>query len=291
MINRHFKHGQKLDVAGLNQMIVLLDRGETEMTEVALNEWRTGLNGPPHKHDEKEQIFYITSGTGQVVVANKKFEVKSGDLIHIPVGVVHQTIARGNEALCYMLFNIFITQEKEGHASFAEHIEKVKNIRKKQAESGQACVEGAEQSPAVLMPGKFIDDIYNGTIFDFGSNDTILLLDRTETAKSECVVVQWPPASRGAMVAHQEKEQVFFILSGKGRMRIGEETEDVLPGNLLYVPRNLAHTTETEEEKLTYLCINALVRQPKDASFKAMYHRIAPGRIERWKMADGSIGE
>ena len=37
MINRHFKNGQKLDVAGLNQMIVLLDRSETEMTEVALN--------------------------------------------------------------------------------------------------------------------------------------------------------------------------------------------------------------------------------------------------------------
>ena len=291
MINRHFKHGQKLDVAGLNQMIVLLDRGETEMTEVALNEWRAGLDGPPHKHDEKEQIFYITSGTGQVVVGNKKFEVKSGDLIHIPVGVVHQTIARGSEALCYMLFNIFITQEKEGHASFAEHIEKVKNIRKKQAESGQALVDGAEQSPAALMPGKFIADIYNGTIFDFGSNDTILLLDRTETAKSECVVVQWPPASRGAMVAHQEKEQVYFILSGRGRVNIGEETEYVEPGNLLYVPRRVPHTTETEAEKLTYLCINALVREPKDASFEAMYHRIAPGRIERWKMSDGSVGE
>jgi len=291
MINRHFKNGQKLDVAGLNQMIVLLDRAETDLTEVALNEWRAGLTGPPHKHDEKEQIFYITSGAGEVVVGDKKFEVKAGHLIHIPVGVIHQTIVRGSEPLCYMLFNIFITQEKEGHASFAEHIEKVKNIRKKQAESGQALVEGAEQSPAARKPGKFIADIYAGTIFDFGSNDTILLLDRTETAKSECVVVQWPPASRGAMVAHQEKEQVFFVLSGNGRVIIGEETGEVVPGSLVFVPRNAPHTTQTDIEKLTYLCINALVNEPKDKSFEAMYHRIAPARIERWKTGEDSVGE
>ena len=40
MIHRYYKEGQKLDVAGLNQITVLLDRTETELTEIALNEWR-----------------------------------------------------------------------------------------------------------------------------------------------------------------------------------------------------------------------------------------------------------
>ena len=64
MINRYFKEGEKLDVAGLNQIIVLLDRSETVKTEIALNIWPPNLDGPPHKHDEKEQIFYFTSGKG-----------------------------------------------------------------------------------------------------------------------------------------------------------------------------------------------------------------------------------
>ena len=61
MINRYRKDGQKLDVAGLNEITVLIDRTESELTEVALNEWRSGLEGPPHSHAEKDQIFYIVS--------------------------------------------------------------------------------------------------------------------------------------------------------------------------------------------------------------------------------------
>ena len=132
-----------MDVAGLNQIIVLLDRSETEKTEVALNIWPPSLDGPPHKHDEKEQIFYFTSGKGKVKIGSESFNVETGNLAHLPAGVVHQTIVTGDEPLCYMLFNVFITDEKEGHASFAEHIEKVKNIRKKQAESGESAVAGA----------------------------------------------------------------------------------------------------------------------------------------------------
>ena len=64
MLHRYYKDGQKLDVAGLNQITVLIDRSETELTEVGLNEWRPKLDGPPHKHDEKDQIFYISSGEG-----------------------------------------------------------------------------------------------------------------------------------------------------------------------------------------------------------------------------------
>lgn len=291
MICRHYKVGQKLDVAGLNQMIVLLDRGETEMTEVALNEWRPDLDGPPHKHDEKEQIFYITSGEGRVVVGNDEFKVNPGALIHIPVGVVHQTITTGSEPLCYMLFNVFITEDKEGHASFAEHIEKVKNIRKKQAESGKSLVEGAEQTASVQKNGKFFDDIFKAKVYDFGSNKTLLLLDRTESEKCECAVVCWPAGNKGALVAHKEKEQTFFILKGTGKVTVGDETEPVKPGDMVFVPRNIPHTTEAAEEELVYICLNSMVTETADASFDEMYHRIAPQRIERWKSGDTSVGE
>ena len=108
MIHRYYKQGQHLNVAGLNQMIVAIDRSETELTEVALNQWPAGLNGPPHKHDEKEQLFYVTSGEGIVKVGKKQFSVKSGNLIYIPLRVVHQTITTSAEPLCYMLFIVFV---------------------------------------------------------------------------------------------------------------------------------------------------------------------------------------
>ena len=291
MINRYFKEGEKLDVAGLNEIIVLLDRSETEKTEVALNIWPPNLDGPPHKHDEKEQIFYFTSGKGIVNIGKKSFKVEEGNLAHIPVGVVHQTIVTSEEPLCYMLFNVFVTDDKEGHASFAEHIEKVKQIRKKQAESGESAVVGAEQTASANQPGKFIQDVNQAKLYDFGSNETLLLLDRTETAKCEFVIVRWPAGSKGAMVAHKEKEQTFFVLAGTGTVTIDDETEVVKPGNLIFVPRNTPHTTESAVEELTYLCLNSLVTETEDANFNEMYNRIAPARIERWKSGDESIGE
>lgn len=291
MIHRYYKEGLKLDVAGLNQITVLIDRSESELTEVALNEWPAHLNGPPHKHDQKEQVFYIVAGEGIVTVGADNFPVKPGNLIYVPAGVVHQTITTSAEPLGYILFNIFTSEEKEGHASFAEHIEKVKQTRREQADSGQAKVAGSEQTDSANKKGKFIADVFLGKKFEFGSNDTLLQIDRSETDKFEFVVVQWPAGSKGAMVAHKEKEQTFFVLSGNGTVTIGDETEPVKFGDMIFVPRNTPHTTEAGDDTLTYLCLNSIVTETQDESFDAMYRRVAPQRIERWKSGDQSVGE
>ena len=291
MIHRFYKEGQKLNVADLNEMIVLIDRTETEMTEVALNTWRAGLIGPPHSHDQKEQVFYITSGKGMVKVGAASYNVNSGDLVFVPLGVEHQTIASDQEALHYLLLNVFTNPEKEGHGTFAEHIEKVKNIRRKQADTGKATVENAEQSKTSNKKPKYIDDLNTGKLYEFGSNTTCLLLDRTETGWFEIVVVSWPSGNKGAMVAHKEKEQTFFVLSGSGIVTINEEHATVKPGDIIFVPRNTPHTTEAKEDDLSYLCLNTYITEMEDASFEEMYNRIAPGRIERWKRGDGSVGD
>jgi mannose-6-phosphate isomerase-like protein (cupin superfamily) len=291
MIHRYYKEGQKLDVAGLNQITVLLDRTETELTEIALNEWRAGLEGPPHAHAEKDQVFYILSGEGKVIVGDANYSVKPGCLVYIPTGLRHQSITTSDEPLGYILYNVFNSADKEGHATFADHIEKVKEIRKKQAETGESDISGAEKATTATTKTKFFSSVMDGKKYDFGSNSTILLLDRTETNKFEFVVVQWPSHSKGTMVAHKEKEQSFFILSGEGKVTIGEETEDVKPGDLIFVPRNVPHTTEAGDTDLEYLCINSIVTETKDGSFDEMYNRIAPGRMERWKSGSDAVGE
>ncbi len=291
MIHRQLHEGQKLNVADLNEMNVLIDRTETELTEVALNIWRAGLVGPPHSHDQKEQAFFVTTGKGIIKAGNQTFAVKPGNLIYIPLGLEHQTIADPAEALQYVLFNIFNRNEKEGHSSFAEHIEKVKDIRRQQADSGRAQVSDAERSVECIRPAKYIADIDKGKKFDFGSNFTRLLLDRTETSGFEVVVVIWPAGNKGAVVAHKEKEQTFFILSGRGIITVGEEQAVVKPGDIVFVPRNTPHTTEATGVELSYLCLNSYCVPTADESFEQMYQRIAPSRIERWKAGDESVGE
>lgn len=291
MIHRFYKEGEILDVAGLNKITVLIDRSETELTEIGWNCWRAGLDGPPHKHDDKDQIFYITDGKGEVVLGDDRVDVQPGNAVYVPAGLVHQTVVKGSDTLCYILYNIFQKPEKEGHATFADHIEKVKQIRKQQAESGKAVGEGEAMVSKPTKGSKLIESVFDGKVYDFGSNTTILLLDRNETNRFEFVVVQWPPHNKGAMVAHKEKEQTFFILKGGGSVTVGEETKRVKPGDLVFVPRNTPHTTESFDETLSYLCLNSSPVEMGDASFDAMYNRITPGRIARWKSGSQEVGE
>lgn len=138
MIHRRYNEGERLDVAGLNEIVVVLDRSETRRTEIGLETWRAGIVGPRHKHDQKEQVFFITTaGSGWVTVGDERCEVSQGDVIHIPAGVEHKTVAAPDEAFEYLLYNAFLTDEKEGHATFAEHIEKVKVTRRAQADDSQ----------------------------------------------------------------------------------------------------------------------------------------------------------
>jgi quercetin dioxygenase-like cupin family protein len=138
VIHRRYDEGELLDVAGLNTIKVVLDRSETQRTEIGLETWRAGLVGPPHKHDEKEQVFLITSGAGWVTVGGEKHPVTKGDLNFIPAGVEHQTTASPDEALEYLLYNAFLDDHKEGHATFKEHIEQVKSTRRAQADGAAA---------------------------------------------------------------------------------------------------------------------------------------------------------
>lgn len=290
MINRYYKEGQKLDVAGLNEIIVLLDRSESEFSEIGWNSWRPNLDGPPHKHNYKDQIFYITDGVGIVKLGNEEFPVKPGCLAYIPAGIAHQTITTSDEPLCYVLFNIFNSQDKEGHATFADHIEKVKQIRKQQAESGVIDADN-EETLTDIKTRKFFNDINDGKVYDFGSNSTTLLLERNETNRVELAVIKWPEGSKGAMVAHKDKEQIFFVLKGEGKVTIDGETEIVKPGSLIFVPRNTPHTTEATKGELSYLCMNALVENVGDESFDKMYHRIIADRMQRWKDGNEEVGE
>lgn len=281
MICRNYKEGEKLKVADLNEIVVLIDRSETALTEVGLNTWRANLTGPVHIHDQKEQIFFVTSGTGTIIVGSGKYEVEPQELVYVPASVKHQTIARAEEPLEYILFNAFLAPDKEGHASFADHIAKVKDIRRAQAQQTASSAE--DDTPIASKKGKHICNMYGGQRFDFGSNATVLLLDRIESERCEVTLVTWLPGNKGPIVAHKEKEQTFFVLSGTGWITVANETMAVKPGDIVFVPHSTPHTTKADNEELSYLCLNTIVTEQCDESSTKMFERVAQTRRARWE--------
>jgi mannose-6-phosphate isomerase-like protein (cupin superfamily) len=51
---------------------------------------------------------------------------------------------------------------------------------------------------------------------------------------------------------HREDE-MYFVISGRGRMRVGAEDSPVGPGTVIYVPREIEHRFHSIEEELQVL--------------------------------------
>ncbi len=65
--------------------------------------------------------------------------------------------------------------------------------------------------------------------------------------------VEVAPGSRQRPHSHAP-EQVYVIVRGTGKMHVGDEAQEVRPGDLIYIPSNVTHGIEnTSGETLTYL--------------------------------------
>ena len=61
-----------------------------------------------------------------------------------------------------------------------------------------------------------------------------------------------------ASLSHRIKtsSEIYYILTGRGRMYVDEETEDVGAGDTIYVPPNaIQHIENTGDTDLVFLCI------------------------------------
>lgn len=259
MICRYYKNGTELDVAGLNQITVLIDRSETELTEVALNSWWPGLDGPPHLHEQKEQIFYVVAGQGTVKIGEGTFDANPGDFFYIPAGVIHQTINHGRESLAYLLFNAFLNKDKEGHASFAEHIEKVKATRKLQARTQRAEATTGAVPATSRRKGKCVPSILRPPGTEPAARSTLSLLPRAEAQRCEASRIDCPPRQPYPPQMFGNKERTLFVLTGTGLVTVGAETEPVKPGDVIFVPRRAPHVLGADSVAVTCLALDTIL--------------------------------
>ena len=54
--------------------------------------------------------------------------------------------------------------------------------------------------------------------------------------------VEGAPGSQQSTHAHADEEQVYVIVQGRGAMNVDDETEEVGPGTLVFVPPGASHS-------------------------------------------------
>lgn len=77
-----------------------------------------------------------------------------------------------------------------------------------------------------------------------------------------CGIYRLPVGSRDMQGAHDDDE-VYYVLSGRARMRVGDEDRPVSPGDLLYVRATADHNFFEIEEDMTLLVFFANATRPR----------------------------
>jgi mannose-6-phosphate isomerase-like protein (cupin superfamily) len=89
-----------------------------------------------------------------------------------------------------------------------------------------------------------------------GSEIRELLAHRNSCIRNQTLAEARLPAGGSTAPHHHVKtEEIYYILEGRGLMRIGRETAAVAPGDAIAIPPGAAHQiTNTGAELLKFLC-------------------------------------
>jgi mannose-6-phosphate isomerase-like protein (cupin superfamily) len=66
-----------------------------------------------HSHDDMEEVYYVVSGEGIMVVGEDEYPIKAGDALYVPPGEYHTTIQTGNIPLTVVWVTCKINPEEK----------------------------------------------------------------------------------------------------------------------------------------------------------------------------------
>jgi mannose-6-phosphate isomerase-like protein (cupin superfamily) len=98
--------------------------------------------------------------------------------------------------------------------------------------------------------------------YQFPTHTNDLVMDRADASTSEVFIVVLNPGEAPPPHKHDDTEQVFYVLEGKGRLAIGGEEEElpVNVGDVVRIPPSVLHYIEAEGDgPLRYLAVDCFV--------------------------------
>ena len=95
--------------------------------------------------------------------------------------------------------------------------------------------------------------------YRFPTHINDLVLDRSEATASEVFIVELAPGEAPPLHQHDDTEQIFYVLTGQGRLEIGSEADsyNVTIGDVVRIPPETPHRIHcVGDETLRYLAVD-----------------------------------
>ncbi|MCK5137119.1 MAG: cupin domain-containing protein [Bacteroidales bacterium] len=96
--------------------------------------------------------------------------------------------------------------------------------------------------------------------YKFPTHINDLVMDRSEATFSEVFIVIIEPEKAPPLHVHNDTEQIFYVLEGKGTLTIGKDkqiNQRVAPGDIIRIPVGAWHSIKADSDAvLKYLAID-----------------------------------
>ena len=180
-----------------------------------------------HKHENREQLYYILDGEGQILCGDTLSPVEEGDIIYLPSGQFHQLFNPADSWLQHHVINMPV----EGDGG---------QFLKRNWRSAPPLSDGVGAVRWHLL-GPVTEE-------DGGCLRGLTFIDRE--------MVQ--PRQRSALQSSKDLEQIYYILAGAGTLIANGQERSICKGDAIHLPPETTyHLANTGEAWLTYLIIAA----------------------------------
>jgi mannose-6-phosphate isomerase-like protein (cupin superfamily) len=116
---------------------------------------------------------------------------------------------------------------------------------------------------------RYVFDTREVARYRFPTHTNDLIMDRGEAAASEAFYVILEPGESPPLHVHEDAEQVFYVLEGKGVLTVGRESSESFPvkaGDFVRTPPGTYHAIRcTGNTRLAYLSIDCFTAGPPAA--------------------------
>ena len=180
-----------------------------------------------HKHENREQLYYILAGSGQILCGDILSPIEEGDIVYLPSGQYHQVFNTGDSWLRHHVINMpvegdggrFVSCNWRDTAPLSDGLGAVRwQLLGPETEEEGGCLRG------------------------------LAFIDRE--------MVQ--PRRRSKERNSQDVEQIYYILAGEGTMVAGGQDISIREGDAIHLlPGTTYHTNNSGEAWLTYLIVAA----------------------------------
>lgn len=187
-----------------------------------------------HQHSKMSEVYFVLGGSGILYYRNQALQVEKDAYLVLPPHTPHKLRNTGSSDLEHLVFAVppFDGNDVE-------------------------ILEDSSNENAV--PQKFSYSKPSFMALDGALIQELISEEERKRLDVALAVGSLPPGRKAIPHYHKISEEIYYVIDGKGRVRVGERDFEVKKGSVINIPINQVHALEngSDSKELRVLCVSS----------------------------------